>query len=231
MIVAVIQARMSSARLPGKVIMPLNGKPLLHYAVEAVSHASRVGRVVVATSARDDDSPVAALCQRLGVACVRGPLDDVAARFLAVFDAHPASGYVRINGDSPVIDPSVIDLVVARFEKDRPDLATNVFPRSFPKGMSVEVLDPTAYRAAYPRFVEPADKEHVTRYHYYHPDEFRIANVESGSDAGAHDFTIDFPEQAVAMEALLRRMTKPSWSYGWRELVALRAEAGASAGS
>src|SRR4051794_18443605 len=115
MIVAIVQARMSSSRLPGKVLMELAGRPMLDWVLDAVERASGIGRTVLATSLDQSDDPVAAYAADRGIECHRGPLEDVARRFLAVVDELDATAFVRISADSPLLDHRVIDTVVAAY--------------------------------------------------------------------------------------------------------------------
>lgn len=225
-ILAVIQARMSSRRLPGKVLKELGGRPLLARMIERVSGASRLDGVVVATSAEASDDPVAAFCAAGGVPCVRGPLDDVAARFLRVMDEHPADGHVRLCGDSPWMDPAVVDAVAALYAAERPDLATNVFPRTFPAGLSVEVLNPAVFRAACAEFTTVAHREHVTGFFYERAGRFRVVNLVNPEPMPPLDMSVNTGEQWAVLESMWRQFG-PRWrQVGWREVAAALACSG-----
>ena len=228
MITAIIAVRMSSARFPGKALRPIAGRPMLQLVLERVAHAQRVDRAVVATSAGSDDDAVEAFCRDCQVACVRGSLDDVAARFLLAFDAFPSKSFVRINGDSPMTDPRVIDAVIDLHEKERADLATNTFPRTFPKGTSVEVFEPGLYRATYTRFSKPEHFEHVTSYFYEHASEFRISNLRATEPWKGEDLVVDLPEHAARLERTMGLMDQPHWTYGWLDVLRLQARAAAT---
>ena len=225
MIIAVIQARCSSFRFSGKVVHRIHGKPLLQYLIERLERAKSIDELVVATSSEKEDEPIVQLCHELGWACFRGPLENVAERFIRLFDVYSADAYVRISGDSPMLDPTLVDEVVGVFQQRQPDLATNVFPRSFPKGESVEVLDPDSYRQAFGQLESVADLENVTTYMYRHPDRFRIENVNAGEAFNHYDLSIDRLPQAVTFGSMLAKMDRPHWDYGWRELVELQARA------
>jgi spore coat polysaccharide biosynthesis protein SpsF (cytidylyltransferase family) len=220
--VAVIQARSSSRRLPDKVLLELAGKPMLAYTVERLRRCRTVRDVVLATSDRPEDDRVAALGERLGVPVYRGPLDDVLGRFVAAARAFDATAVVRISGDSPLIDPEVVDRVVARLLAATCDLATNVFPRSFPKGQSVEVIALAALERAAAVAVDPEDREHVTRYIYGHPAAFRIENVAFGRDASGVQLSVDTADDLAFIGRILASMTRPHWEYGVEEVLALR---------
>jgi spore coat polysaccharide biosynthesis protein SpsF len=227
-ILAILQARYSSSRLPGKVLRPLQGRPMLEWTVERLERCRRLDGIVLATSRQDDDDAVAAWAARRGVACWRGPLDDVAGRFAQVVRHKGCRAFVRINGDSPLIDPVLIDHGVALFDAEGPlDLVTNIHPRSYPPGQSVEVVDGGAFLALQERLSEPGDKEHVTKYFYRHPEQFRIRNFSAPQPFPGLHMAIDTAEDWARLEACVGRMTRPHWEYGLEELCALWTEANA----
>jgi spore coat polysaccharide biosynthesis protein SpsF len=213
---------MSSHRLPNKVLADLGGRPLLAYTVERLQRCTAISGITIATSDHPEDEPVAALAARLGVRTTRGPLDDVLARFIAAARAATAEAVVRVSGDSPLIDPAVVDRVVARFQDGGCDLATNVHPRSFPKGQSVEVITRAALERAAAATTDPEDHEHVTRYFYRHTDVFRIRNVAAPRDLSAVQFSVDTEADLTLVRRMVGAMDRPHWTYGLDELLALR---------
>ncbi len=219
---AIVQARMSSSRLPGKVLHPIGGRPMLGYLLDRLARARTIGAVVVATSVEKSDAPIAAYCAASGVGCHRGPLADVARRFQGVIEAFPAGAYVRICADSPLLDPEVVDGVVELFSSRHPDLATNTYPRSYPKGQSVEVFSAEAFHRACARMETPEDREHVTRIFYRHPEGFTIRNLNSGRGCGERSLAIDTPEEMAAFEELVAAMDRPHWTYRWEELLNMK---------
>ena len=168
---------MSSRRLPGKALRPIAGRPMLARVVERCSAAKLASAVVVATSLRRDDDAVVGLARELGVPVFRGALDDVAGRALACAETGGHDHFVRISGDSPFIDPTVIDRAIALHEREHPDLTSNTHPREYPPGMSVEVIRADALRCALANTLDAEDREHVTPYFYNHRDQFRIAHL------------------------------------------------------
>ena len=146
-VTAVIQARAGSSRLPGKVLLDLGGRPVLSWVVRAAQEAAEVDEVVIATSDRDLDDPVEEAARELGVACVRGSEDDVLSRFVLALDTHPADAVVRLTADCPLLDPGLIDAVVAlwRAVPER-DYVSTVLVRTLPRGLDVEVVKAEALR-------------------------------------------------------------------------------------
>ena len=178
-------ARMSSRRLPGKALLPLGDRPLLAWVLDRLRRVAVPGPVILATSGTAEDDPLAAVAEREGVAVHRGALDDVAGRFLGAMSVFGLERAVRVSADSPFIDPGLIDRMIG-LARQRPgldaDLVTNVAPRSFPPGCSVEIIRRTALARAIAEMTEASDREHVTSYLYRHPDRFRIVNHATGDD-------------------------------------------------
>jgi spore coat polysaccharide biosynthesis protein SpsF len=225
MLTAVIQARASSVRLPGKVLREVRGKPLLQYLVDGLRHAASLDRLVLATSDDLGDDAVAALGTRIGLSVVRGPLDDVLARFLLAAERFGLRALVRVNGDSPLLDPALVDRAVGLFEAGGADLVTNTFPRSYPKGQSVEVVSVAALERA-AASLDPQDREHVTRFFYRHPDQFRITNFTRPSYAGDLQLSVDTADDLRSFERLLDRLDAPHWEAGVDRLIGMLLDAG-----
>ena len=139
---------MSSKRFLGKVLHNVEGKPMLAYVLERLQRCRPLDGIVVATSTDDSDTPVADFCHECGVDCYRGPLQDVAGRFKEVLDEYRFDGFVRVCGDSPLIDQRLIDKGIRIFRRSGFDIVTNVSPKTFPKGQSVEVLSTDTFKAA-----------------------------------------------------------------------------------
>lgn len=224
----IVQARMGSSRLPGKVLRPAHGKPMLGYLLESLSRAA-LGTVVVATSDTAADDGIARLADSMGLACVRGSEADVASRFETAIRRFGFDAFVRVCGDSPLMDADLVRRGISEFTAEHCDVATNTQPRSFPKGQSVEVIRASVFLAARPRFDDPADHEHVTRYFYRHPDRFRIRNFACEKDWGGVQLSVDTPEDFRRFESLLSRSDRPHWQYRWSDWAAMEAGGAADA--
>lgn len=219
---AIIQARMSSRRLPGKVLKPLAGVPMIQRVADRVAAAPGIAKVVLATSRDASDDAVADYCAKAGITCHRGPLDDVSARFIQAAHAEGAPAFVRITGDSPLMDPALVGQAVTLYEEGDWDLVSNVLVRSFPIGQSVEVLRLSTFEAVQARISDPAHREHVTQYYYAHPDQFRIHGFIGGGEAASVQLSVDTPEDFAAVTALIERSN--GTPGGWRELAAMKRE-------
>lgn len=214
---------MSSRRLPGKVLMNVGGRPLLAWLIERLRCSRNLSAFAIATSVDRSDDPIAMLAATQGVPVIRGDLDDVVARFLAAADHFKADAFVRVNGDSPLLDPDLVDCAVACYGSGAFDLVTNVCPRSFPKGQSVEVVRVAALRRLAAETVDRGDREHVTRYFYRCGDRFRIVNFSCYDDLSDIQMSVDSPEDFQVFERTAGAMMRPQWEYGLRELVELTA--------
>jgi spore coat polysaccharide biosynthesis protein SpsF len=218
----IIQARMGSHRLPGKVLRPIAGKPMLAYLLESLSHCERICTPVVSTSVEREDDPIEAFCRAHGVACYRGERDNVALRFLGTLERYGFSTFVRLCGDSPLLDHHLVDRGLEVFASGRYDLVTNLLRRTFPKGQSIEVMDSDAYRRVYALMRTPEHFEHVTRYVYEGENAagLRIMNLTAHEDLSRVSFAVDTQGDFDRVADLIGRMERPHWEYSWSELVA-----------
>lgn len=221
---AIVQARMSASRLPGKVLRPIAGKPMLLYLLERLERCAVLDLVVVATSTQDSDDAVEAFCNEQHINCVRGPLEDVSGRFLSVLDAFAFEGFVRVNGDSPLLDTRLIERGVELFLWREADIATNVQPRTFPRGQSVEVIRSATFRAAYPSMVQERRTEHITEHFYAYPDEYVIHNFRADPPCAGVRLAVDTLEDMRVIEEIVDRMEGPHWTYHLDDLARMYAE-------
>lgn len=194
----VVQARMGSRRLPGKVLLPLAGQPLLARMVERLRAARFPFELCVATSTAAADEPIRELCRRISVPVVSGHPTDLLARHLQAAEAFGADAVAKIPSDCPLIDPGVVDDVLYRFAElaASADLVTNLHPPSWPDGNDVEVMSMRALRVAASEAKRPFEREHTTPFIWENPERFRIENVTWGDERAsrAYRFTIDYPE-------------------------------------
>ena len=195
-IVAIIQARMGSARLPGKVMLDLAGEPMLARCVVRAQRALTLHAVVVATTLGSADERIVRLCARRGWPCFRGSQEDVLDRYRRAAMEHRADLVVRMTSDCPLIEPEIIDRVVGEYQRHAPlDYASNILPpRTFPRGLDVEVMAFEALERAWREDRDPAWREHVTPYLYRHPEIFRLHGVHNDADLSDLRWTVDTPE-------------------------------------
>lgn len=195
MATAILQARMSSTRLPGKVMKPLAGRPMVERQLERLRRAKELSRILIATSEDASDDPLAAHLEGLGVPVYRGPLGDVLARYLGCIDAFGVTGpVVRLTADCPLADPGVIDDGVRLFRQLGVDYVSNGRRRTYPHGLDMEVFRLEALQAAGRESQDPYDHEHVTPFIYRHPERFTLADLVQPTDESHLRWTVDTPE-------------------------------------
>jgi len=216
---AIVQARMNSERLPGKVLHPVHGKPMLEYLVERLDHCKSLDAVVVATSTDPTDNPVAGFCRERGTACYRGSLANVASRFIDVLTQSGFDAFLRVSGDSPLLDPQIVDRGVEIFLQGDFDLVTNVFPRSYPRGQSVEVVRSETFRRAFQKMRDEDELQHVTLFFYRNPQEFAIHNFAADADYSGVHLAVDTVEDMERFSCLLDGMEGPHWQYDLPEIL------------
>ena len=193
MIPVIIQARMSSSRLPGKVLKKINGIPILAHIVDRCSQAVGKNYVVVATSSEKSDDPIEIFTKQLGVTCYRGSLNNVYLRFVDIIKILCVQHFVRVSADSPFLDPNLIQAALKQAERNDVDLITNIFPRRYPKGQSVELIRASGFLEPSYQLLQKFSAEHITRGFYLHAEQFDIINFscKSGVNNGLSNWAID----------------------------------------
>lgn len=202
-VVAVIQARMSSSRLPGKVVMPLAGRPLLAFMVERVRCAKTVDDIIVATSTDPSDDALAEMLSVQGITCWRGSLDNVLSRFHDAAISQSADIVLRLTGDCPLIEPQLIDACAQMLAGKAVDYVSNVEPATFPDGLDVEAITMTALAVAEKNATLGSEREHVTTFIRSYPDRFTRASVTSAIDLSALRWTVDYAEDLEAVRNMV----------------------------
>lgn len=214
---AVIQARMSSSRLPGKVLMPLYGEPMLQRVISRVALAKGVDEIIVATSSNPEDASIYEYCVANNIDCFRGSLENVADRFARIINMTCGGGIIRICGDSPLIDPELITESIDHFNDGNYDLVTNIFPRTFPKGQSVEIINPNVFIKAFKeKYFSKTDLEHVTSHFYLNERNYKIynlANKINNKDFSKIQLSVDTLEDFQMTEKILSAFNglTPDW--------------------
>jgi spore coat polysaccharide biosynthesis protein SpsF len=219
-IVAVVQVRMNSSRLPGKAMRIVRGRTLLGHVIDRLRQCKTIDGLWIATSTHPSDDTVAEFAKREGVNFYRGSLDDVAGRLLNAAMAAKAEALVRINADSPLIDPAIVDRAVTLYRRERPDLVSNVLRRTFPKGQSVEVISVSALGRAHQEMIRAEEREHVTPWFYANPARVRIVGFETASPREAMQLSVDTAEDLRRVEAILSRLSEPAAAHGLDAILA-----------
>jgi spore coat polysaccharide biosynthesis protein SpsF len=215
----IVQARTGSTRLPGKVLAPVAGRPMLAFLLERLRRV-RSGPVVVATSDLPGDDTVADVARAAGVAVVRGPEQDVLRRFRIATEAHPSDVIVRITADCPLTDPAVVDDVVRLRGESGATYASNTLVRTYPVGLDVEAFTSDALRTADDEATAPAEREHVTPFIYRNTSRFRLVPLRTDLCLGAERWTVDTAEDLERVRSMVAKMADPV-SAGWRDILAV----------
>jgi len=220
-LVAIVAARCSSRRLPGKVLRPVLGRPMLAHTLERLRSVGRLDAIMIATSVERSDDAISAFAEACGVPCWRGALDDVLGRFRDAAAACQADAVARISGDSPLIDPAIVTAAAQLYLEGSADIISNVFPRSFPKGQSVEVLSRGALERLAAEATEAEDREHVTRQAYRHPDRFVIRNFSAARPRPELQLSVDTAADFERVAALMAATGSDAGLAGVERLVEL----------
>lgn len=224
-IVTIVQARMASTRLPGKVMLPLVGQPLLVRMVERVQAATLSGTVIVATSTKPEDDVLAELCHDKDLLCYRGDPEDLLDRHYRAGQALEATTVIKIPSDVPLIDPRIIDRVIAYYlaHEGTFDYVSNLHPASYPDGNDVEIMTMPALETAWREATRALEREHTTPYFWENPARFSVGNVswETGLDYSmSHRWTIDYPADYDFINAIYDALYAPGSHFSLEDILA-----------
>lgn len=207
----IIQARLSSTRLPGKVLKKVLDKPLLWYLVERVKKAKEINNVVIATTTNEVDGPIVEFAKTNGIDFFRGSETDVLDRYYKAALEFRADIIVRVTSDCPLIDPKVIDDTVRLYKNSKVQYAANTVPpetSKYPDGSDVEVFGIDALKRAYEESKDPLDREHVTFYFWRHDNGFKTAQLDHHNNYSKYRFTVDYPEDLDVIEFIIKELKK-----------------------
>jgi spore coat polysaccharide biosynthesis protein SpsF len=207
-IVIIVQARMTSTRLPGKVLKNVLGKPLLEYQIERLKRVTLADEIIIATTTNNTDIPIVELCDRLAVPYFRGSEEDVLARYYGAAKEHQADVVVRVTSDCPLIDPQVIEQVIQYYIDHQPqyDYVSNCLERTYPRGMDTEVFSFLALHEAFLEATAQPDREHVTSFIQMHPQRYQLAHVIYSENQSFHRWTVDTIEDFELIKIILEKL-------------------------
>lgn len=219
---AIIQARMTSTRLPGKVLKTVLGKTLLEYLVERVQRAKSINTLVVATTTNATDDPIVALCKQLGVPCVRGSEDNVLSRYQLAAREFGGETLIRLTSDCPLLDPQVIDDVVDFYKSHNFDFVTNSPAdetlRSIPRGMDVEVFSRKMLDEAALEAKSKEELEHVTTFFRIRPKRFQVNYFEHANPRKDLRLTVDTPEDFELIQRIIQALYPKNPAFGVNDI-------------
>lgn len=223
-IIAIIQARMSSTRLPGKVLKEAAGRALLDRMVERVRRSKLVDATWVATTRDSSDDDLVAFCVEHNIPVYRGDLQDVLDRYYQLARREKADVIVRLTGDCPLVDPILIDEVIEAFQRENVDFACNRLPppfsRTYPIGLDIEVCSFSALEKTWHEAKEKHEREHVLPYLYETPGRFKTYQLNYKDDLGAQRWTVDTPEDLELIRAIYERFNGRN-DFTWLDVLDL----------
>ena len=220
--VAIVQARMGSTRLPNKVMKLICGRPMIELLLERLACSSELDQIVVATSASDRNQPLVDLVEKLRYVCVRGSEDDVLDRFVVAARQVGAEVVVRITGDCPLVDPSLVDAAIRKFKSDCVDYVSNTVPATYPDGLDIEVFSAVALERAGREAHESFDREHVTPY-LRRPGLFKTSEMVNAQDLSSMRWTVDEPADFEVVSQVFDHFA-PDILFPWGAVLALSNE-------
>ncbi len=202
MILGILQARFTSTRLPGKVLKPILGKPMLQRQMERLQRATRLSKLTLATSQDPSDEKIAALCGDLDVPCFRGDLEDVLDRFYHAALPWRPEHVVRLTGDCPLTDPELLDKIVDLHLREGNDYTSNTIKPTYPDGLDVEVCRFAVLEEAWKEARLKSQREHVTTFVHQQPRRYKVMNYASSEDLSSLRWTVDEPEDFALVSAV-----------------------------
>lgn len=222
-IACIVQARTGSTRLPGKVLKPLAGRPMLSHLIERLKEAVTLDTIVIGTTYLPQDDPIVDLAEQHGVAWYRGPQEDVLARYAGAAEMVGAGVVVRITSDCPLIDPVTVDNVVRYFLAHDYDYVAAWVGSGFPRGLDTEVCTREALMKAHRLAEDAPSREHVTLYLHRHPEIFRLASYPAPPELRHPDWRlcVDEEDDFRLIEEIYNRLYRPGSPIDFRDVVHL----------
>lgn len=207
-VVAIVQARLGSKRLPAKVLKEILGQPMIWHVVKRLRYSQLINKIVVATSNNPQDNPLAAFCKTKNIDFYRGDEDDVLDRYYQAAKLYKAEVIVRITADCPLIDQTVVDKVIGAYINNPAPYsgASNVIRRTYPRGLDTEVFTFKVLEKIWHEATEKYQREHVTAFIYEHPEVFKLLSIEYGKDISGMRWTVDEEADLRFVQEIYRRL-------------------------
>lgn len=215
----VLQARMSSSRLPGKVLMEINGKPMIYWQIQRILRAKCVNSLVVATSIDSSDDALVSFLEENSISVFRGELDNVLSRFIQVSEKHPHDALIRLTGDCPLVMPELIDQMVGAFYKQGVDYLSNTLEPTFPDGLDIEIMKHGSLQKLTAYNLEPKELEHVTYGIYKRPEAFKLSNFLDEFNRSHERWTVDYQEDLIFVRAVYAHFANREAAFTFSDLL------------
>ena len=221
MILAILQARMTSTRLPGKVLKTILGRPMLELQIERVLRCKKIDRLIVATSSNQEDAPIDALCNKLEGPCFRGDLENVLDRFYQAAEQYHPQHVVRLTGDCPLTDPVLIDALIDFYLTRGSDYASNCQQPTLPDGLDAEIFSFAVLEQTWREAELPSQLEHVTPFIHAHPERFDIACYKYHQDLSHLRWVVDEPEDLEFVTKIYEKLYPSNPEFETHDIVKL----------
>jgi len=220
--VAIVQARLGSKRLPGKIFKILAGKPMLWHVVDRLSHAKMLDKIIIATTTLSEDDQVEQFCISNNISFYRGSSNDVLSRYYETAKLYNAGIVIRITSDCPVIDPYLIDSMLLQFnEEDHIDYMSNSLHRTFPRGLDAEIFTFASLEKTYNEANLDYEHEHVTPYIYNNPDKFIVKNYANEKDLSNYRWTVDTAEDLMLIDEIYKNLYRKDKIFLFKDILQL----------
>ena len=213
----IIQARMGSSRLPGKVMKKIIDKPMIEYLLMRVSNSKLADQIIVATSDKKENKPLIQFLKKNKIFCFLGDEYDVLSRYYFAAKKFKVKHIVRITADCPIIDPFLIDNVIRKYFKDKVDYTSNIFPRTFPKGLDIEIFSIDTLEKTYLSETSDYDREHVTSY-MRDSGNFKLSNYSIKNDFSFYRLTVDWKEDFDLIDQIFN-IFYPDILFKWLDVI------------
>jgi len=215
---AILQARMSSTRLPGKVLGEINNQPMIKWQIERILRAD-IDALIVVTSVHESDDVLASYIEDLGIPILRGSLDDVHSRYFSVIEKFEPNFFLRLTADCPLVMPSLINQMVSAFQSEKYDYYSNTINRTFPDGLDIEIVDTQAFREFSKDNLSDQEKEHVTTGIVNRRSTFAIGSFEQAQDFSDLRWTVDYPEDLEFVREIYGRFKGRETEFTYAEVL------------
>jgi len=215
----IIQARYSSKRLPGKVLKKIVGISVLERVINQVKKSKKINKIIIATSKHKSDKKIISFCKKNKINCILGPLNNVFKRFYSIIIQEHCKSFVRISADSPLLDYSLIDKAVTLFNKNKYDIVTNVFPRTFPKGFSIEVINSRIIIDFLLKIKKKKHQEHLTSFFYENCKNFKIKNLYNKINNSNINLSIDSFGDFIKVKNIIKFCKNKKYSLDYILLI------------
>lgn len=215
----VLQARMSSSRLPGKVMMEMNNKPMIYWQIKRILNAKRVSSLIVATSLDSTDDPLCDFLEDNSINVYRGSLDNVLSRFIEVSEIYPHDSLIRLTGDCPLTMPELVDQMVEAFYEEDVDYLSNTLDPTYPDGLDIEIIKHGVLEKLSTFNLQPQELEHVTYGVCKRPEIFRLSNYVNKSNSSHERWTVDYQEDIELVRSIFTRFTGRETEFTYQEVI------------